>query len=126
MNRGITGKKLVKFISLGLLFAIIIGYGIGRGRDLIFGIRLSVTGIQDNQSVTDPILNLSCQAYHAVAITVNGRTVSIEEDGVWKDIIALVPGYNIITVAARDKFDRITSQQFTVNYKPPSKPDVRR
>ena len=118
MTRGMTGKKLLKLISLGLLFIVIIGYGIWRGRDLIFGIKLSVTGVTNNETVKESVLNLSGSAYHAIAITVDGRTVSIEEDGSWQDPIALVPGYNIITVSAKDKFDRIISQTFTVNYDP--------
>ena len=121
MTKGITGKKLLSLISLTLLFIIIIGYGIWRGRDLLFGIHMSVTGISNNETVTDPILNLSGTAYHAIAITVNGRTVSVEENGNWNDPIALQNGYNIIDISAKDKFNRITSKIFTVNYKAPPK-----
>ena len=82
---------------------------------------MSVAGISNNETVTDPIINLSGTAYHAIAITVNGRTVSVEENGNWNDTIALQNGYNIIDISAKDKFNRITSKIFTINYKAPPK-----
>jgi hypothetical protein len=114
-----TGKKLLKFASLTILFLIIIFYGIWKGRDLIFGIHLTINGIQNNETVTHPVLELSGNAYHAVSITINGRIVSIEEDGAWHDIIALLNGYNVINISAKDKFGRIITKEFTVNYKEP-------
>lgn len=124
MTKGITGKKLLSIISLTLLFIIIIGYGIWKGRDLLFGIRMSISGIQNNETVTSSVLDLSGNAYHAIAITVNGRTVSVEENGAWNDTIALLDGYNIITISAKDKFNRITSRMFTVNYQAPPQTEV--
>ena len=119
MIEGNIGKKLLKFISLTLLFLVIVCYGIWKGRDLIFGIRLTVDGIQNNETVTNPVLNLSGVAYHAVSITINGRTVSVEENGQWHDIIALLNGYNNISISAKDKFNRTITKTFTVNYEEP-------
>ena len=129
MTKGITGKKLLKFTSLTLLFVIIFGYGIWKGRDLIFGIQLTVSGVQNNETTTSPVLSLSGVAYHAVQIIVDGRTVSVEENGTWQDSVALMNGYNVISVSAKDKFNRTISKIFTVNYeeppdtKPPIQPD---
>ena len=114
-----TGKKLLKFISLTLLFVIIIGYGIWKGRDLLFGIKLTVSGIENNQTTKNPIINLTGVAYHAISITINERTVSIEQNGDWHDTIALLNGYNIITISAKDKFGRTISKTYTINYKAP-------
>jgi hypothetical protein len=114
-----TGKKLLKFVSLTILFLIIIFYGIWKGRDLIFGIHLTINGIQNNETVTQSVLELSGNAYHAVSITINGRVVSVEENGAWHDTIALLKGYNIIKITAKDKFGRIITKEFTVNYKEP-------
>ena len=119
MTRDNTGKRLLKFIGLTLLFVIIIGYGIWKGRDLLFGIQLTIYGIQNNETVKTPVLNVSGLAYHAVAITIDGRTVSVEEDGRWQDTIALLNGYNIVSVSAKDKFNRIVTKTFTVNYDAP-------
>lgn len=119
MTDGNTGKKLLKFISLSLLFLVIIFYGVWKGRDLIFGIRLTVNGIQNNETVKNPVLNLSGLAYHAVSITINGRIVSVEENGMWHDVIALLKGYNIVSISAKDKFNRTISKVYTVNYEEP-------
>ena len=122
MTRGITGKKILKFIGLSVLFCFMVGYGVWIGRDLIFGISLNISGIQNNETVATSTLDLTGMAYHATEITVNGRTVSVEENGAWHDTIALLNGYNIIKVSAKDKFGRTISKVFTINYaEPPSK-----
>ena len=116
MTRGITGKKLLKFISLSVLFCFMVGYGIWIGHDLIFGINLDISGIQNNETTSTSTIDLTGVAYHATEITVNDRTVSVEEDGAWHDTIALLNGYNIIKVSAKDKFGRTISKVFTINY----------
>ena len=123
MTRGITAKKLLKFISLTLLFVIILFYGLWRGRDLLFGINLEIYGIQNNETATSSVIELSGNAYHAISITVDGRIVSIEQDGQWHDTIALLDGYNIVSISAKDKFDRTITKVFTVNYNAP--PDAK-
>jgi len=122
MTRGITAKKLVRYGSIILLFIVIVGYGLWRSRDLLFGIRLSISGIKDGMTATDPLLSFSGTAYHAKAITVNLRPVSVAENGTWGDTIALLPGYNIVTVSVTDKFGRVISKNYRLYYTAPPPP----
>ena len=119
MTRGITAKKLVSWGSIVLLFVVIGGYGILRSRDLLFGIRMSTTGISDGMTATTDTLEFSGIAKHARGIKVNGQTISISEDGAWHDSLALLSGYNIVTVTATDRFGRTTVKGYRVYYPTP-------
>jgi len=122
MTSGITGKNLVRYGSIIFFFIVIVGYGIWISRDLLFGIRLVVSGISDGMSTTEPIVEFSGRAEHARGITVDGRIVSLTEDGTWKDTIALLPGDNYVTISAEDKFGRTTSDEYRVYYNAPPPP----
>ncbi len=116
MTRGLTAKKLLSFGSVILLLALILGYGIWRSRDLLFGIRLNTVGITDGMTATVPILEFSGTAHHANGITVDGETIPLSEDGTWHDSLALMEGSNVITVTATDKFNRTIRKEYRVYY----------
>jgi len=90
---------------------------------LLFGINLSVDGISNDKTTTSSVIELSGTAYHAISITINGRVVSVEQNGEWHDTIALLDGYNTVSISAKDKFNRTISKIFTVNYNAP--PDAK-
>ncbi len=116
MVTGIYAKKLVRTLGFVLLFAIIIGYGVWRSRDILFGINLTVAGIQNGMETKEPLLSFSGTAKHVSNLAVNGQTIAAAEDGSWQDTIALLPGYNVITISATDKFDRTIKKTYQVFY----------
>ena len=113
------GKKLLYYGSLTLLFAIIFGYGIARSRDLLFGIKVTTSGITDGMSTTTKLLTFGGVASHAIDVTVDGQKIPLAQNGTWTDTIALMPGYNVITLVATDKFKRTTTQTYKINYNAP-------
>ncbi len=117
MTRGLTAKKIVSWGSFILFFGLILGYGIWRSRDLLFGITISTVGITDGMTSTNPVLDFSGTATHANGILVDGETVPLSQDGTWHDSLALMDGYNVVTIAATDKFGRTTARQYRVYYK---------
>ncbi len=117
MTKEITAKKLIRYGSALLLFLVVAGYAIWQSRDLLFGITVSVNGIQNGMTVTDPLLALSGTSPHARGMTIDGQDVPTAENGTWTDTIALMPGVNTITIAATDKFHRTISKQYVVYYK---------
>ncbi len=116
MAEGITAKRLLRTGGPMLLALLIAAYGIWQGRDLLFGIRLRVEGISDGMRAASPVLALSGVARHGSGMTVNGRFVPVAESGAWSDTIALLPGTNVITLAAADKFKRQRTRAYTVFY----------
>lgn len=119
MTKHMTAKTLLRSGSLVLLVVVLLGYSLSRASDLLFGIHLNVLGIRDGQSVTSPTLEVSGEAKHAVGVTIDGHTVSVDTHGLWKDTVVLLPGYNSVTVTAADKFGRKVSNQFAIYYDAP-------
>jgi hypothetical protein len=122
MTRDIPVKKIAGLVVSILFFALIIFYGLFRSRDVLLGIRLDVYDITSGQSVTERVLDLKGLSAHAVKVTVNGQTALLAEDGNWKNTVILLPGYNVITVIAVDKFDKSVSKELVVYYKAPPDP----
>lgn len=116
MPRDITAKKVVSWGSSILLFIIIAGYGIWISRDLLFGIHISVSGIYDGEQAAESILSLGGTARHANKVTVDGHIVPIAQSGAWSDTIVLLPGYNIVSISATDKFGRTNIKTYHVYY----------
>lgn len=120
MPRNSPTKKELRRWALVAFFILALGYGIWQARDLLFGIRLSVSGIQDGSSVSENTLTLSGLAHHAVFAEVNGNIVSVAQNGSWQKTIALLPGLNTVRVRAGDKFGKTVLKEFTIFYKAPA------
>ena len=107
-------KHQLGIIGLVLLAAIIAGYGYFRARDLIHGVTISVSGVYDGEGVHDAYLPISGNARNAVHLTLDGRDIQIDQNGDFHEDIVLLPGYNVLTLDARDKFGKETSKVFRV------------
>ena len=112
-------KSALQYGGLALLAIVVVGYGVARASDLLFGIDLKVAPVAMGQTVTDSLVAIEGSAKRAVGVSINGHTVPLSQDGTWKDTIVLLPGYNPIHVAAADKFGRETVSQLTLFYKAP-------
>lgn len=116
-------KQITRSFLLISLFVLIGGYALWQSRDVLFGIKLSVQGISDNSSFTTPIINISGKARHAVKVAVNESVIPVSEDGKYTTTIALLPGYNIISVSATDKFGKTITKVFRSYYTAPETPE---
>ncbi|OGI65809.1 hypothetical protein A3A95_01375 [Candidatus Nomurabacteria bacterium RIFCSPLOWO2_01_FULL_39_18] len=97
-------KKIFQVVSLSVFFLLIIGYAFFRSHDLIFGVQIKNVNIEDGTKVTSSILDITGNAKSAIKLSLNGREISIDQTGTFKETIALLEGYNIINIKAEDKF----------------------
>ncbi len=112
-------KSALRYGGLSLLGIVIVGYGIARASDLLFGIDLKVAPVANGQTVTDSLVDIAGVAKRAVGVSINGHIVPLSQDGTWKETVVLLPGYNPIHVSAADKFGREKISQLTLYYKAP-------
>src|SRR3954471_14466246 len=96
-------KKLVKITGLSLFFLCIIAYAFFVSKDLIFGIKIRDVNLKDGAVVADNRVHITGNAKNAVHVTLDGREISIDQAGNFSETIALLPGYNIISMRAEDK-----------------------
>ena len=98
------GKKIFKIAGFSIFFILIILYAVFISKDLIFGIKITEVNLSDGAVFTDNIVKLTGNARNAIKLTLNGREISIDQAGNFNETIALLPGYNIVTIKAQDKF----------------------
>ena len=109
-------KKIVKITSISIFFIILVIYGTLRSRDLIFGVQIRNVNIVDGEKFTDNILKLEGNAKNATILTLNGRDISVDQEGNFRETVALLSGYNLINITARDKFGHEDEKNYQVIY----------
>lgn len=110
-------KTKIKIASILIFFVLIIIYAIFTSKDLILGIKIREINIEDGNVTTESIQNITGNAKNAIKITINGREISIDQEGNFNETIALLKGYNIINIRAQDKFGYVDEKNYKLIYK---------
>ena len=113
----ISAKKILKIASLSIFFILIIGYAFFVSKDLIFGVKIKNVNITDGMVVDESAQKVTGNAKNAVKLTLNGREIHINQAGDFNEIIALLSGYNIISIRAQDKFGLVDEKNYKLIYK---------
>jgi len=109
-------KKIIKILLVSVLFLFIMIYAFFRSKDLILGVKIKNVNIVDGAKVTNNILNVTGVAKNAVDLTLDGREISVDQQGNFNETIALLPGYNIVDIKARDKFGHTDERNYKLIY----------
>ena len=119
-------KKILKISVFSLFFILIFGYAFFRSYDLLLGVKIknlnivdgapARTTVQSGGKMTDNVLKVTGNAKNATKLTLNGREISIEQDGNWEETIALLSGYNLINIKAEDKFGNKDEKNYQLIY----------
>jgi hypothetical protein len=105
-------KKIIKISSITVLFLFIILYAFFRSKDLVFGVHIKDVNLVDGKKVENNIINVSGNAKNAVILTLNGREISIDQNGNWNETIVVLPGYNVVKINAKDKFGHTDEKNY--------------
>ncbi|MSU44564.1 hypothetical protein EXS45_00015 [Candidatus Nomurabacteria bacterium] len=118
-------KKILQIGGLSIFFMLIIIYAFFRSQDLIFGVKIKnviidslplrgkVTG---RTRVENTVIEISGNTTNATNLTLNGREISINQVGNFNETIALLSGYNIINIKAKDKFGYMDEKNYQINH----------
>jgi len=115
-------KKILKIVSLSAFLLFIIIYAFFRTKDLIFGVKIKDVNIidglpaQTGTQITDNIIKITGSAKNAVNLTLNDRVISIDQKGNFDETIALLSGYNIISIKAKDEFGNSDEKNYKLIY----------
>lgn len=107
-------KKTIRNFLIGGFSLFIILYAILNTRLVSRGIPLTISGIENGKIYKEGSLEITGNAKRAKHVLVNGREISVNQEGDFKDFLILLPGYNIITVSAEDKFGKVTLETFDI------------
>ncbi|MEK7539030.1 MAG: hypothetical protein AAB595_00090 [Patescibacteria group bacterium] len=109
-------KKILQITTLSVFFLLIITYAFFRSQDLIFGVQIKNVNIVDGTKVASSVMEVTGNAKNATNLTLNGREISIDENGNFNETIALLAGYNIINIIAKDKFGYVDKKNYKLMY----------
>jgi len=109
-------KKIIKIGGFSIFFILIIIYVILGSKDLIFGVKIKNVNLVDGATVTNNIINLTGTAKNAINLTLDGREISVDQNGNFSETIALLSGYNIINIKAKDKFGYVDEKNYKLIY----------
>lgn len=116
MTRTISIKNYLRIGLFTGLFAFIIIYSIFQTKAIAKGADVTINGIENGQIFKDSFVELQGVAVHANHLSINGKELVIDEKNNFTDELVLSPGYNIITVEAKDRFDKKTKKVYEVFY----------
>ncbi len=118
-----TKNKSIKFwvsssVSLAL-FLVIGALAYTNMRSIIRGVQISaeINGDTDSQSIS----KISGNAKNATYLSLNGREINLDKNGVFSEDVALPDGYSVVTIEAKDAFGK--SARKTLEVYTPKKAD---
>jgi hypothetical protein len=111
----------LRFIAQLLIAVLIIGgmlgYAVWQARHLLAGPQLSISTAPPTVH-TDRTTTIAGTATNIVALSLNGREIYTDGAGNFEETIVLENGYTIVTLAARDRYDRVRTATYGTVYAP--------
>lgn len=98
-----------------IVVLLIVAYALWRSLNYARGPAIILTEPQDFTSVTSTTTHVVGRVERANNITLNGRAITIDEQGNFDETIVVFPGTNILTLEAKDQFERKITTQIRVN-----------
>jgi uncharacterized protein (DUF58 family) len=106
------GLKDALSIALLVLLAFYIYYQFER---YLEGPVISVGGeLLEATTFTEPLLTIEGRARNVAFIYINDRQIFTDERGNFEELFLLQPGYNVVSIRARDQFGRHVEKRYEV------------
>ena len=106
-------SRITKLILVAF-FLLVAAYAYFEGRALLWGPRIAI----ENRVMTvyEPYIAIEGRAERISSLSMNGKSISVTEDGNFSEPYVLSPGYNRIMLEARDRFGKTTERSLEIVY----------
>ena len=108
------------FLGIGLFAVIVIGIGIYaylQSREFLRGPQITITSPADGSVFFEPPVSIVGTAQNISVITLNGAPIFTDSEGRFGQKLLLLPGYNILTISAQDRFGKKVEKTLQLVYK---------
>ena len=109
-----TFLRIIKIGSAILVILLIVAYALWRSFAYARGPRITLSEPANYASVTSTTTHVIGRVERANTITLNGKAITIDEQGNFDETIIVFPGTNILTLVARDQFERSIETQVQI------------
>jgi hypothetical protein len=99
-------RKSIKIILIAFIILVIAGYTYYQSRALISGPEVTVESPPDGESFNDSLVKIKGNAKNIIRLSLNDKTIFIDEKGAFNEKLLIYKGLNIIEIKAEDKFGR--------------------
>ena len=106
--------KLIKSGSAILIIAIILAYALSRSLTYARGPHITITSPNNYDTLASTTTHIIGRVERARNITLNGKSLTINEKGDFNEVIIIFPGNNFIKLIASDQFGRSIEQDVEV------------
>jgi hypothetical protein len=110
-------SSYIKFAVIVFFVVIIFGYTFFQARNIILGPVVEITEPLNGASVESSLIEVEGFVKNISHISMNGRQIFTDDKGLFGEKLLLSYGYNIITIKARDRFDREVERKLELIYK---------
>lgn len=109
-----TIQRLLKIASATAITIIIVFYAIWRSLNYTRGPEINIFTPSDNFAATTSTITIIGQVERVNSLSLNGKIISVDEQGNFSETIIVFPGMNIITLEAIDRFQRGAKKQLKI------------
>jgi hypothetical protein len=102
--------RLFQIFGISLLVGVIIGYAIWRSFAYASGPKVEIYEPANGALITLGTITIKGRAVRINNLTMNGNTVSVDEQGNFAETLIVFPGLNKITFVGTDQFARSVSK----------------
>lgn len=116
----ILNKNLRTYLKIaGIIFlaVAIFGYALFQARNIVLGPVIEIHSPENGASLEESLVEIKGKVKNISYISMNGYQIFTDDKGVFKEKLLLSYGYNIITIKARDRFNREVEKKLELIYK---------
>ncbi len=113
-------KLLSKGLLMGIAFFVIAGFTYLKMQNFLEGPRIEIFSPENGSTITNSFFNITGQARNISFLYLNDGQIFVDEEGNFSESLLAYPGYNIITLRARDKFEREITESLEIVFDAPN------
>lgn len=107
-------RLFLKLCAVLVVAIAIGGYAFYTMKNLMEGPVITVTTPRDGEAVEQAVIAVSGTTKNISKIALNGRPIPIDEDGGFREDVAVPLGYAILSLAGEDRFGKKTEVSLTL------------
>jgi hypothetical protein len=113
-------KLALKILITTAAILIILGYAYFETKDFARGPVITISEPANGSTIQNSPVNISGYAKNISYISLNDRQIFTDKAGFFNEKLLLYPGYNIISIKAKDRFKRSVESDLEVIYLNPN------
>ncbi|MEX0934811.1 MAG: hypothetical protein WDZ70_00600 [Candidatus Paceibacterota bacterium] len=104
--RTLTLGTVIKYTMITLFVGALLGYGYHAVNPFLAGPSLTLITPEDNAHLEKPLIEVRGSVQNLSHLYLNGRSITMTQEGTFAEELLLVPGYNTVELTGTDRFGR--------------------